>query len=329
MLITWKTPTATAQQILVFDDGEFENGWAAEPGEEIWMGNLIPFTVPTTVSGFDIYWVKYTNTSTQQPMRLDIFNAAGELVVSSQEFMSQFDAWIHVEVPNMTLIGDHYAMVYWYGTPEVSTYLGWTEDNSATEYARYLYPGGQITPLSNLVTNMGTFMIRPHVMFKDDKGNGAKALTGFDIRFGKLVDLENASSWTKLNTSAINANSFEHKNWSPSDDGNYVYALQAFYTTGESEFSFSNVINYKKEVGVNTDALNTISVYPNPAYDYVTVTNSQGAKLILFGMDGSMKLQTKVMDNEYRLDVSHMASGSYLLVIQNSDSIKQFKLIVK
>ncbi|MDY0344779.1 MAG: carboxypeptidase regulatory-like domain-containing protein, partial [Lentimicrobium sp.] len=125
MNVDWQHPATTADQVWVFDDGAHENGWAGETGEEVWIGNLIQFEEAATITGFDIYWAKYNIFSTIQSMRLDVFDAENNLIVSSDWFDSGDDEWIHVSVPNITLQGDHYAMVYWNSTPDQSTYLAW------------------------------------------------------------------------------------------------------------------------------------------------------------------------------------------------------------
>lgn len=328
MEVTWSTPASSSQHVLVFDDGGHENGWAGETGEEVWLGNYIPFDEPATINGFDLYWAKFVPSTTSQPMRLDIFDAEYNLVVSSETFMSGMDQWIYVEVPNITLHGDHYAMVYWNGTPAQSSYLGWDATDVQTEYACYKYAGGDIAPLSYIVNEKGNFMIRPHVMSESKAPLAGRSLTGYDIRFGKLNDLSNAGTWPKLNQTTMNANVFNDTNWPPSTNDRYVYAVQAFYTTGESEFSFSNVINYVG-VGVGTVETDNIAIYPNPATDYVTISNSNGAYALLFGMDGSLKRRMLVNGNEFRMNLNGIASGNYLLVIQLNDGIMQQKLIVK
>lgn len=328
MEVTWNTPTSAAQHTLVFEDGVHEQGWAGETGEEVWLGNYIPFEEPATITGFDLYWAKYSPLTTAQPMRLDIFDEDYNLIVSSGEFMSGMDAWIHVPVPNITLEGDHYAMVYWNGTPAQSSYLGWDSTEVVTEYARYKYAGGDIAPLSGIVGGMGTFLIRPHVMTDATSQMQGRTLTGYDIRFGRLNDIANAATWPLLNAETLDVTTFNDTTWPPDENDMYVYAVTAFYTTGQSTFSFSNVINY---VGVGTGIVETgsVVVYPNPASESVTISNCNGANVLLFTMDGSLKLQARITGDSHRLNLNNLASGTYLLVIQTGDGIKQQKLIVK
>lgn len=328
MEISWNTPASFSQQVLVFDDGGYESGWAGKTGEEVWFGNYIPFDEPATINGFDFFWAEYSSATTPQPLRVDIFDAEFNLVVSSESFMSGMDQWIYVEVPNITLLGDHYAMIYWNNTPAQSGYLGWDANDAPTEYARYRYAGGDITPLSNISGEKGAFMIRPHIMSESGAPLTGRTLTGYDIRFGKLNDIGNAENWPKLNPVILNGNVFNDYSWPPGTNDRYIYAIQAFYTTGESEFSFSNVINYVG-VGKETAEANNFAIYPNPSEEYITIRNASGAYALLFGTDGLLKRRIFVNGNEFRINLNGIAAGSYLLVIYSDIGIKQQKLIIK
>lgn len=328
MNISWNQPTAAAQQVLIFEDGIHEQGWAGETGEEVWLGNHIPFDTPVTVTGFDVYWAKYNVFSTVQPMRLDVFDENYNLVVSSGEFLSGMDEWLHISIPNITLEGNHYAMIYWYGTPEQSTFLAWDSTNIVTELACYKYAGGDIALLSGIVGTAGNFLIRPHVLTETVSQPSGRALTGYDIRFGQLTDISNAENWPVLNSTTLIETEYNDSNWPPAANNKYVYAVQAYYTTGESELSFSNVIDY---LGVNntyTD-IPEIRIYPNPASEYVNISGCNNASVLLFGMDGKLKRQVQSGSDEFRLNLNGLAKGPYLIVVQSKEGIKQQKLLIE
>lgn len=329
MEITWQQPTSAAQHVQIYEDGIHEQGWAGEVAEEVWLGNYIPFEQPATVIGFDVYWAKYSPTATAQPMRLDIFDADFNMIVSSESFMSGEDEWIHVDVPNITLEGDHYAMVYWSGTPEQSTYLAWDSTNVVTEYARYKYQGGDIGLLSNVIGgNLGTFLIRPNIMDNSELRNEGRSLTGYSIRLGELSQISNVSEWPVLNETMLSIAEFEDLNWPPAEQGMYLYAVQAFYSTGESEFSFSNVLDM---TGVSNSLVNNpeINVYPNPANHSVTVSGCRDSKILLIGMDGRLLFTDEIISDSYLMDVSRYPAGAYLVVVQNKNGIHRQKLMIE
>ncbi|GAB1403670.1 hypothetical protein MASR1M74_08480 [Lentimicrobium sp.] len=66
MDIDWEHPSTYAGSVWTFDDGTYDDGWAGEVGEQVWMGNLIRFEEPATVNGFDMYWAKYANYASGQ-----------------------------------------------------------------------------------------------------------------------------------------------------------------------------------------------------------------------------------------------------------------------
>lgn len=328
MDIDWQHPSTTADHVLVFDDGAYENGWAGETGEEVWIGNKIQFDEPATITGFDLYWAKYNVFSTIQSMRLDIFDASNNMIVSSSWFDSGDDEWVHVSVPNITLQGDHYAMVYWNATPDQSTFLAWDSTNVVNELSCYKYPGGDIAPFSNIVGIKGNMLIRPNVMTSDVMTSSLRALTGYNISRGKLEDIANAVNWPALNAEMFSESHFTDATWPPSENGMYVYAVQAYFTTGESDFSFSNVINY---LGVNTPniGLEKTAIYPNPASDRVFITSCTDSDILIFAMDGRLVSQTHSNNSIASVDVSQLDSGSYLLVIKNASGMKQHKLLIQ
>ncbi|MDY0101723.1 MAG: carboxypeptidase regulatory-like domain-containing protein [Lentimicrobium sp.] len=328
MEVNWNHPSTTANHIQIFDDGVHEDGYAGEPVEEVWMGNIMHFDVPATITGFDMYWAQYNVLAIPQSLRLDIFDSDYNLIVSSDWFESGSDEWVYVSVPNITLQGDYYAMVYWNSTSVQSTYFGWDAITEGEELAYYKYSGGDAAPLSNIIGVAGNMMLRPHVMMNTAQSSFTRALLGYDISVGKLEDISNVAAWEPLNSSMFNESNFTDNQWPPSQYSNYVYAVKAYYSTGESEFSFSNVIDY---LGVNTISVDPEKsmIYPNPASDRVTVTGCANAEILIFTMDGRTVSHIQTVDNNVSVDVSHLSSGSYLLVIKNTKGLKQHKLLVQ
>jgi hypothetical protein len=156
----------------------------------------------------------------------------------------------------------------------------------------------------------------------------SRELTGYNISRGKLDDIANAANWPLLNTETFTEGHFNDTTWPPAENNMYVYAVKAHFTTGESEFSFSTVINY---LGVNTPTIDLMqtAIYPNPATDRVFITGCADSDIMIFSMDGRLISQTHSNDSSTSINVSHFASGSYLLVIKNTTGLKQHKLLVQ
>ncbi|GAB1404551.1 hypothetical protein MASR1M74_17300 [Lentimicrobium sp.] len=231
-------------------------------------------------------------------------------------------------MPNITLMGDHYAMVRWDATPEQSTFLGWDSTNVVEELARYKYPGGDFAALSNIIGKKGNKIIRPHVMSSQNIPTAVRELNGYDIRRGKLDDIANAGTWPLLNNEVFPENHFNDTTWPPDENNRYVYAVKAYFTTGESELSFSTVIEYLG-VSVPVVELTTTAIYPNPVSDRVFVSGCADSDVMIFNMNGNMISTEHSNNNTIHIDVSHLAKGAYLLVIKNASGLNQHKLLIQ
>jgi hypothetical protein len=324
--INWSVPSESAHTVLAFDDGVHENGYAGEPNEEVWLGNYFPVEEVSTITGFDIYWAGY-GLNTQQIMRLDVFDDQNKIVVSSEEFLSGLDEWLSIDIPNITLHGDYYVMISWSGLFAQSTFLAIDTTTNTPDYAYYRYPDGDFQLLSNLTGQHGTFLIHANAMTEPASQPSGRAVNSYDISFGLLGDINNAGNWPLLNEAPLAMNEFTDLNWPPMASGKYVYAVKALYTNGESELSFSNVLDF---VYVNNTyvAASEINVYPNPASEVVTISGSGDAELSVYGLDGRLYITTKIVTDNYQLNVSQFARGSYMLVIKDATGIKRQKLLV-
>ncbi|MFH1120532.1 MAG: carboxypeptidase regulatory-like domain-containing protein [Bacteroidota bacterium] len=324
--IHWSEPASSAQYTLAFDDGIHENGYAGEPNEEVWLGNYFPVEEVTTITSFDIYWASY-GLNTQQIMRLDVFDDQSKIVVSSAEFMSGLDEWVNVEIPNLTFHGDYYVMIRWSGLFSQSTFLAFDTTATTPDYAYYRYPDGSFQLLSGLTGQHGTFLIHANAMTEPGDRITGRQVNSYNISTGLLADINNAENWPLLNEVPLTTNEFTDLSWPPMASGKYVYAVKAVYTNGESELSFSNILDY---VYVNNTyvAATGMQVYPNPASDKVTITGALNAELTVYSMDGRLSASTIIDSEDYQLDVTRFARGSWLLVVTSPTGVNHFKLLV-
>lgn len=324
--IHWSAPAASAQQVIAFDDGIHENGYAGEPNEEVWLGNYFPLDELTTLTSFDIYWASY-GLSTQQLMRLDVFDEQSKVVVSSETFMSGLDEWLNIDIPNITLQGGYYVMISWSGLFSQSTFLAFDTTLTTPDIAYYRYADGSFRVLSELTGEQGAFLIHANAMADPGNRNAGRSVNAYNISMGTLDDIGNAGNWPLLNEEPLTVTDFIDPEWPPVASGKYVYAVKAIYTNGESEWSFSNILNFVY-VSNSYVAAPDLLVYPNPASEAVTITGSANAELMVYGMDGRRYISTVIDADSYRLDVSRLARGSYMLTIKQGDEVKRQKLLV-
>jgi hypothetical protein len=85
--------------------------------------------------------------------------------------------------------------------------------------------------------------------------------------------------------------------------------------------------------GINNIGTSVISIYPNPATDFVVINiateNFAGAMITITDTKGRTVIEKMISSSNSKLDISNLGSGVYIISIK-SDSINEIsKLIVR
>lgn len=106
------------------------------------------------------------------------------------------------------------------------------------------------------------------------------------------------------------------------------YSVEVFNAEGCS--NVSNTYNYTIS-GLNDLTAQLISVYPNPANNYVTINYAgpQPAKLNLLATDGRIILSQTITNGQNRLALGSIAKGVYIVAIEGKKGLQRTKLIVE
>ena len=139
-------------------DVDGNNGYTAEPYENVWLGNEYNTSDAGTITTVDMYWRDYGWVSGY--VTLDILDADGNVVMTSQPFMTVKNDWVTVDIPDVAFDRTFYAMVHWQDNELVSDFLSIEEDEYGApedHYARIMYPGQPVQPLSDYTGKEGTF----------------------------------------------------------------------------------------------------------------------------------------------------------------------------
>jgi len=243
--ISWSVPNTGVEETYEYEV-EANNGYANEPNEHVWLGNIYETTDIGTIVTVDIYWRDYLTFSDY--VTLDILDADGNVVMSSEPFMTVKDAWLTVDIPDVTFDGTFYAMVHWENNAGSTDFLSIeeTDDPAYKGHAKIKYPGQDIEPLENYTGLKGTFEIAVNTINRVDGRNankGGRYIDSYNIYKGVLSDVSNANTWEALNTAPLTDTVFVDSDWPPTQVDDFVYAIKTIYTTGESVMSFSNVVN--------------------------------------------------------------------------------------
>lgn len=88
---------------------------------------------------------------------------------------------------------------------------------------------------------------------------------------------------------------------------------------------------HEHSVGLNPEPVELMArIFPNPASSYIMLENqeTQELKYLVYSSSGQVVLEGKIASNsEYRIDLSNLPNGSYLLKTLSPSSSKEFKFI--
>jgi hypothetical protein len=235
--VTWMSPMDGVASTLTWDY-VINNGYTAEAGEEVWLGNIYEME-PGTIEKVSLYWTQYGETS--GTVVLDLVDLEGNVFYSSEPFETLHNGWTVVDVPNITFEGGQfYAMAYWDGTnTNFTDYLAadaW-ESGTGINFGYIMYPGAPPYLVSELLPDLDfTFQIDIDIVnAAPEKG---RYNLGYNILRGPYADVNNWSSWEKINNEPVTGNEYLDGDWPQPEEG-YTYGVQTVYTTGTSEPSFS------------------------------------------------------------------------------------------
>ena len=245
VMINWDEPN-TGMDYSYDYNVDANNGYANDPYEHVWLGNEYNTSDMGTITTVDIYWRDYGYVSDY--VSLDILDTDGKVVMSSQPFMTVKNDWITVDIPDVAFDRTFYAMVHWQDNEMTTDFLAVEEnENGQPEdyFARIMYPGQPVLPLSVYTGKEGTFEMVVNTVIQNEPKtltNGGRSIESYNIYKGLLSEVWNSATWLPLNEEPITVTTFTDEDWPPAEIDEYVYAIEAIFTTGNSVFSFSNPV---------------------------------------------------------------------------------------
>ncbi len=236
--VNWNSPMDGVADLITYEYYP-NNGYVAEIGEEVWIGNIFEMDAGT-ITAVSMSWSQYGKTS--GPVRLDLMDDKGDIFYSSEFFETVHNAWITVDVPNITFEGGtFFTMVYWDGTnPEMTDWLTTDSHETGTgidDYAYYMYPNmSEPELLSSLSIDTDITMVM-NVDIVTEVFDGGRYNEGYNIFRGRWSDINNSRAWKKINDKPVMGNEYIDYTC-PALGEAYTYGVQTVYTTGTSEASF-------------------------------------------------------------------------------------------
>ncbi len=81
----------------------------------------------------------------------------------------------------------------------------------------------------------------------------------------------------------------------------------------------------------NAESLAQIELFPNPAHDFVEIKTSDFSdfSIKLFDLNGKLLKSDKTFESSYKLDLSQIDKGVYVILLQNNNQIIGYKKMIK
>ncbi len=314
--VTWEDPITSSKEKLQEDSDFTSFSYTNEVNENVWLGNRFASSTPVTLQSVEVYWDFYLLDSGE--VTIDILDENGAVITTSEPFMTLVDTLMTIDVPNVTVNGDFYAMVHWQDNP-ASTHalrIDWSFGVNNSAYIKY--PSGNPSLLSNFLgVSEGSFLVRANVLSEDS--NSGNSPLSYNIYSGDPMDISGVSGWSLLNSEPVLSSDYVDI---PPMEGPIMYAIEAVYVEGVSEPSFSNGLDFA--VGIEyQDIISDLSIYPNPTsgstWLSLELQSEQQVSVQIMNALGQV-VHERPVENVVRLqeslDLSHLDNGIYWIDIR-------------
>ena len=114
----------------------------------------------------------------------------------------------------------------------------------------------------------------------------------------------------------------------------HSYGVSPTFSSSASQIfvpahSYAIISNMADPSGVEdviTDKNTSISIYPNPATDYINVSTDEVNEINVYSLTGAIVARST---NSTTVDVSHLSTGNYIVRIVTPNGVSTSKLIKK
>ncbi len=323
-LVVWKNPSTSEKGYLINDMDVPAHSFTNEPFEDVWLGNKFEANGLTTITSVEVLWDIYENA--HDFITVDILDNKGNVIVSSEPVQTYNDSLMTIDVPNITVDGNFYAMVHWKDNPESTDALTIDFSEGIINTAYIKYPGEDPMFLSDFIGSpAGAFFVRVNTL-DEGVGKSAREVLSYNIYRGLVEDMANATNWIALNTAPLTEEVFVDNTWSLNDPSEYTYAVEAVYAENDAELSFSNFI--AGFTSTTESMLEEIGIYPNPAKQFVYVEATSESIIQLYNILGELMMEHQMNSDLDKLDISSLDNGTYIIQVRGKHNQLTRKLII-
>lgn len=106
---------------------------------------------------------------------------------------------------------------------------------------------------------------------------------------------------------------------------NGVELSDGYYTVGHC----SDRLAYPASVNELSNTESLINIFPNPAKDFITITNSKAGKFEIFNISGSKILESEISEDAEQFNIEQLEKGIYFIRVSTDKEIKSNKIIIQ
>jgi len=135
--------------------------------------------------------------------------------------------------------------------------------------------------------------------------------TGIEVNFNHF-ELEKATdgkTFTSVTSIAAKGDNGDYQANIPQAEPVAYYRLKIINN--------NNVISYSPVITLSQKGSNNLSVYPNPAKDYIHINTGKAGNAGIYSISGILVKKVTLEAGINKIDISSLASGSYLVVTEN------------
>lgn len=322
--VNWEAPLTRIEEKLQYDSNIPSYSLTNEPYENVWLGNFFENNEMITLTSVEVVWDIYE--LSHDLVSIDIVNESGEVIVSSLVFQTWNDSTMTIDIPNISISENFYAMVHWQNNEESTDPLALDYNEGTPNTAYIMYPNEEPVLLSTFLGSPdASFMIRVNTL-KEDPGKSNNMDISYNIYRGPVAEINLATNlWDPINSAPVNDLSYMDDDWDNVGEGQYTYGIEALYNDGEAEFSFSNFFEIITGLEESESQNLSLKVYPNPASDLIFIEGVTGQEIQIYNQIGQLIESIVLPNNLVKKSLVHYQPGVYIIRVK--DTMLSYKFI--